>query len=138
MAEANDPKVLEFRMQRLRKAPRSWTYWVAGFTAVNGMFVAVQQDITILAGLAFPFILPGAVAHLIAAAAFALVAYLSNTRPQLLIAPLVIYVADALFTAYAGIWSGLVMHVFVLAFVGFSFLGIRALRNLQAQVGTRT
>ena len=120
-------------MQRLRKAPRNWTYWVAGFTAANGIFLALQHDFMILAGLALPFAIPGTTPHLAAAVIFGLLAYFSGKFPKLLILPLAVYVADALFTAYAQLWSGLVMHLVVLAFVGFSFLGIRALKNLQAQ-----
>ncbi len=133
MTETQDPKVLAFRMQRLRKAPRNWTYWVAGFTAANGLFLAMQHDFMILAGLAFPFAIPGATPHVIAAASVAAIAYFSSRAPKLLILSLVVYVVDTLFTAYVQLWSGLAMHLVVFAFLGFSFLGIRALKALQAQ-----
>ena len=120
-------------MQRLRKAPRNWTYWVAGFTAANGIFLAMQHDFMILAGLALPFGIPGATSHLIAAVIFGAIAYTSNKLPKLLLIPLVAYIADTLFTVYVQLWSGLAMHLVVLAFVGFSFFGIRALKMLQTQ-----
>ncbi len=120
-------------MQRLRKAPRNWTYWIAGFTAANGLFLAMQHDFMVLAGLASPFAIPGATPHLIAAAAFGAIAYFSSRFPKLPILSLVVYVADMLFTAYVQLWSGLVMHLVVLVFVGFSFLSMRALKALQAQ-----
>ena len=120
-------------MQRLRKAPRNWTYWVAGFTAANGLFLAMQHDFMILAGLVSPFAIPGTAPHLIAAAVLGAIAYFSSRFPRLLVLSLVIYFADMLFAAYAELWSGLVMHLVVLTFVGFSFLGIRSLKALQAQ-----
>ena len=133
MTEAQDPKVLEFRMQRLRKAPRNWTYWVAGFTAANGIFLAMEHDIMILAGFALPFAIPGSAPHLVIAAILGAFAYASNRIPKILFIPLVAYTVDTAFTAYAQLWSGLAMHLVVLAFIGFSFVGIRALKTLQAQ-----
>jgi len=133
MTEAHDPKVLEFRMHRLRKAPRNWTYWVAAFTAANGIFLAMQHDIMILAGFALPFAIPRPAAHFTIAAVLVALAYASNKAPKILFIPLVAYVVDAVFTMYAQLWSGLAMHLVVLAFIGLSFMGIRALRTLQAQ-----
>ena len=133
MAEDQDPKVLEFRMQRLRKAPRNWTYWIAGFTAANGIFLAIQHDITIIAGLALPFAISGPAPHLIAGAILAVIAYTSSKLPELLFIPLVTYIIDTCFAAYAQLWSGVFMHLVVLAFVGFSFVGIRALQTAQAK-----
>ena len=135
MTDSQDPKVLEFRMQRLRKAPRNWTYWVAGFTAANGVFLALQHDIMILAGFALPFGIPGPAPHLISAAVLGGIAYASSKLQKLLLIPLVAYLVDTFFTAYAALWSGLIMHLIVLALVGSSFLGIRALKTLQAQKG---
>lgn len=133
MTEAQDPKVLEFRMQRLRKAPRNWTYWVSAFTAANGIFLAMQYDIMILAGFALPLAIPGPVPHLIIAAILIAFAYASSKVPKILFVPLAAYIVDTVFTAYAQLWAGLAMHLVVLAFIGFSFLGIRALKTLQAQ-----
>ena len=133
MTEAHDPKVLEFRVHRLRKAPRNWTYWVAAFTAANGIFTAMQHNITILAGFALPFAIPGSVPHLAIAAILATLAYASNKVPKILFIPFAAYVVDTTFTMFAQLWSGLAMHLVVLAFIGFSFMGIRALKTLQAQ-----
>jgi uncharacterized membrane protein len=120
-------------MQRLRKAPRNWTYWVAAFTAANGIFLAMQHDIMVLAGFALPFAIPGPVPHLIIAAILVAFAYASKKIPKLLLIPLVAYIVDTAFTAYGQLWSGLAMHLVVLAFIGFSFMGIRALKTLQTQ-----
>lgn len=120
-------------MDRLRKAPRNWTYWVAAFTAANGIFLAMQHDIMILAGFALPFALPGPAPHLTVAAVLAALGYASSKAPKILFIPLAGYVVDIAFTAYAQLWSGLAMHLAVLAFIGFSFMGIRALKTLQAQ-----
>jgi hypothetical protein len=127
------PKVLEFRMQRLRNAPRNWTYWVAGFTAANGIFLAMQHDLMILAGFALPFGIPGPAPHLISAAILGGIAYASNNFKKLLFIPFAAYLVDTFFSAYASLWSGLIMHLVVLALAGSSFLGIRALKTLQAQ-----
>ena len=133
MTQSQGPKVLEFRMQRLRKAPRNWTYWVAGFTAANGLFLILQHDVMILAGLALPFVVPGPFPHLMVAILFGAIAYVSNKIPKILIISFIIYLGDTVFTAYVQLWSGLVLHLVVLAFVGLSFLGARALKNLMVR-----
>ncbi|UUC49762.1 hypothetical protein NOX82_28465 [Pseudomonas citronellolis] len=133
MTETHDPKVLAFRMQRLRKAPRNWTYWVAGFTAANGIFLIMHHDVVILAGLILPFAIPGAALHLVAAAILAAIAYASKTIPRILIVPLAVYIADTLFAFYVQSWAGLAMHLVVFAFIGFSFRGVRAIKALEAK-----
>ncbi len=133
----NDQSVLDFRAQRLRRAPRNWTYWVAGFTAVNGLFLVMQQDFMILAGLVAPFAMPGAAPHLVAAGLFAAMAYLSTRLPKILIIAVIIYIADAIFAASAQLWAGVVMHAVVLGIVGFTFVGLRAVKALQAQQSGR-
>ncbi|WP_423359465.1 hypothetical protein [Pseudomonas citronellolis] len=133
MTEMHDPKVLAFRMQRLRKTPRNWTYWIAGFTAANGIFLIMHHDVVILAGLILPFAIPGAALHLVAAAILAAIAYASRVIPRILIVPLIAYIADTLFAFYVKSWSGLAMHLAVFAFIGFSFLGVRALKALEAK-----
>lgn len=131
MNESHDPKVIAFRMQRLRKAPRNWTYWIAGFTAANGILLAMHYDVMVLAGFVSPFGIPGTAPHLIVAAILGAIAYASNKFPKILVVPLAAYIADTLFTLYAQSWPGLAMHLVVFAFLGIAFLGMRALKALE-------
>ncbi|MDF3931349.1 hypothetical protein [Pseudomonas citronellolis] len=133
MTDVNDPKVLAFRMQRLRKAPRNWAYWVAGFTAANGVFLSLHHDVMVLAGFVSPFAIPGAAPHFVVALILGVIAYASNSFPKILIVPLVAYVVDTLFALYVRSWPGLAMHLVVFAFLGFSFIGMRALKALEAK-----
>ena len=119
--------VAAFRVERMRRAPRNWTYWVAFFTLLNGVFLALGQDILILAGLVFPFLLGSAWPHFLAAVFVAAMAYFSARLSGLLAAGLVIYIGDALLAAYLDLWPGLVMHIVVLAFVGMALAGARQL-----------
>jgi hypothetical protein len=119
--------VTAFRVERMRRAPRNWTYWVAFFTLLNGVFLAAGQDVLILAGLVFPFLLGSAWPHFLLAVFFAALAYFSAHSRGLLVAGLVIYVTDALLAAYLDLWAGLVMHIVVLAFVGMALAGARQL-----------
>ena len=112
----------------MRRAPRNWTYWVAVFTAINGVFLALQQDFLVLAGLVVPFVISTtSTPHFIAAAVFAALAYGSSRSRAALVPALAIYVLDAGLAAYAGLWAGVVMHLLVLAFVGIALTGARQL-----------
>ena len=52
--QSQNPAVLAYRLERLRRAPRSWLYCVAVFTAVNGIMLSLSRDWMILAGLVAP------------------------------------------------------------------------------------
>jgi hypothetical protein len=134
VSQSQSESVISFRVERMRRAPRNWTYWVAFFTFLNGLFLLIGQDILILAGLIAPFLLPTASSHFIAAAVFAALAYFSSRLRALLAIGLVIYIADTLLAAYLGLWSGFVMHVVVLALVGIALSVARRLaRQLASQ-----
>ena len=130
MSAIHDPNVMAFRIERMRRAPRNWTCWIALFTALNGVFLALQQDFLILAGLVVPFVISGtAVPHFIAAAVFAALAYASSRSRAALVAAAVIYVLDAALATYAGLWAGVVMHLVVFGFVGMALAGARQLEK---------
>ena len=122
--------MIAFRIERMRRAPRNWTHWIALFTALNGVFLALQQDFLILAGLVVPFVVSESAApHFIAAAVFAALAYASSRSRGALIPAAAIYVLDAALAAYAGLWAGVVMHLVVFAFVGMALAGARQLEK---------
>ena len=130
MSPIQDPNVIAFRIERMRRAPRNWTYWIALFTALNGVFLALQQDFLILAGLVVPFVISAtAVPHFIAAAVFAALAYVSLRSRASLVPAAAIYALDAALAAYAGLWAGVVMHLVVFAFVGMALAGARQLEK---------
>jgi hypothetical protein len=133
VSQDSDPKILEFRLQRFKKAPRNWTFWVAGFTVANGVFLSLQHDIMILAGLVYPFSYPGSMPHYISALFIAAFAVASFKTPKILLVPLGVYVADMLYAAHLEIWSGFAMHVVVLVFICIIFIGIRSVKDLQAR-----
>jgi len=114
-------------------APRRWTYWVALFTAVNGLLLLLQQDLTFLAGLVAPFAFNGPAPHFVAALVLASIAYLSSRVRPILFVGLILYIVDSLFAAYLKLWSGVIMHFIVLVLVGIS---IAASRRLKAQLAT--
>jgi len=125
---------MEFQAKRASGAPRRWTYWVAVFTAVNGLLLLAQQDLTFLAGLVVPFAFNGALPHFVGAAILAVIAYLSTKYRGILLIGLLLYVADTLFSAYLRLWSGVIMHAIVLALVAIS-IGIG--RKLETQLASK-
>jgi hypothetical protein len=129
---SQSPDVVAFRLQRMRKAPRNWCYWVAAFTAVNGLLVLTQPDVLFLAGFVFPYIIEGAWLHFASAVALAAVGHFGQANRILYAMALVIYVLDATFAGYVQMWSGVVMHVVVLAFVALAFKGARLLEKQQS------
>jgi hypothetical protein len=116
----------------MRRAPRNWTYWVSLFTLLNGVFLSMGQDVLILAGLVAPFLVGHAWPHFAAAAFYASLAYFSASSRFPLVVALVLYVADALLTVYLELWSGLIMHLVVLALVGVALAGARLLSRQLA------
>lgn len=135
MSSVQHGSVTEFQANRASGAPRRWTYWVALFTAVNGFLLLSGQDLTFLAGLVAPFAFAGATSHFVAAALFAAIAYASLRYRPILLAALVLYLADTAFAAYSTLWSGVIMHVVVLALVG---IAVTAGRRLKAQLAAET
>ena len=135
MTSPQTPDVVAFRIQRLRNAPRNWCYWVAAFTAVNGLFSVAQSNIVIPAGLIFPYAVRGIWLHFVAAIVLVTVGYFGRSRQALFGIALVLYVIDAALAAYLRLWIGVSMHIVVLAFVGMALNGVRVLQKqlLSAQ-----
>ena len=131
VSQNQDKSVMEFQAKRASGAPRRWTYWIAVFTAVNGALLLAKQDLTFLVGLVAPFALSGALPHFIAAAVLAAIAYLSTKYRGVLLVGLLLYVADTLFSAYLNLWSGVIMHVVVMALTA---IAIAAGRRLKTQL----
>jgi hypothetical protein len=132
MRPSQDPNVLAYRLERLRRAPRNWTFWIAAFTVLNGVFLAIKEDFMILAGLVIPFGFDGFWPHFIAAAMLAVAGYVGTRVTGLLWAAGAVYLVDTAFAAYAGIWSGVAMHVVVLVLVSIALNGLRVLGRQQA------
>lgn len=127
MSAADSPEVLEFRINRVKRAPRNWTYWVAAFTAANGVSLEAHQDFMIPAGLTLPYTIPGGASHFIVAAVLVGLAVASKKAPALLYVAAVIYIADTALSAYLSIWLSVVMHFVVMMFV---FMGLWAAKLL--------
>ena len=131
-----DRSVSEFRLKSLRSAPKRWTLWVGLFTAANGVFLTFEHDVVILAGLVLPFLLSGPLPHLVAGCAFVALSAFMERSPAVAWVPLNVYALDLALAAYQGWWSGVVMHLVVLAFVGFALFSARSLeRKLQLEGG---
>lgn len=133
MSTADSPEVLEFRINRVKRAPRNWTYWVAAFTAVNGVSLEAHQDFMIPAGLTLPYSIPGASSHFIVAAVLAGLALISKKAPVLLYVSAAIYLADTALSAYLSIWLSVVMHFVVMMFVFMALTAARLLEKKRAE-----
>ena len=133
MSSNQEKTATEYQAERMSGAPRRWTYWIAVFTAINGVLLLANQDLTFLVGLVSPFALGGAAPHFVAAAAFALIAYLSSKSRYVLIGALLLYVADAVFSAVLSLWSGVIMHAVVLVLVA---IAIASGRKLNAKIAS--
>ena len=129
MDNHQDKNILEFRLNRIRNAPRNWAYWVAFFTALNGLFVLIDQDIVIGAGLIFPFIIPTPTLHFISAGILALISYLSSRVRSILWVSLIVYVLDTIFSAYFQFWFASIMHIVVIFLVGIALISGRQLKK---------
>ncbi len=133
MNNAQSPDVVQFRIDRMRRAPRNWCYWVAVVTAVNGFLAGYQSDTTFLVGFVAPYLVGGVWAHLAIAIIVAALGHFGQRQRGLYIAALVAYVLDALLATGLQLWSGLVMHIVVLAFVAIALNGARILQNQLSQ-----
>jgi hypothetical protein len=132
MNTSQSPEVLAFRIERLRKGPRNWTYWIAAFTALNGVFLLLTQDFVILAGLVFPFAAPGTWSHFLAAAVLVGIGHFGHKIRPLLLVGLSVYLLDTIFAGYLQLWSGVVMHVVVLILIALALSVATALAKRQA------
>jgi uncharacterized membrane protein YhhN len=129
----NDPAVVAYRIERLRKGPRNWLFGVALCTALNGLWLSLGQDLVVLAGLVLPFLTPDHTAHFIAAAILAAVAYFAKGLGPLTMIGVLIYVLDTVLAAYLQLWLGVIMHVVVLLFMAMTVYGARLLEKQQRQ-----
>jgi hypothetical protein len=128
-----DPNVLAYQVSRLRKAPRNWINWIAVFTAINGLLLALAQDFLIPAGLCIPFAFRSPSAHWVAALPFAALAYFSKYRRSLLVVGGVAYLLDTVFAAYLDLWLFVIMHTVVFAFAAIALNGLRLLARQQVK-----
>lgn len=129
MSAADSPEVLEFRINRVKRAPRAWTYWVAAFTAANGVSLEAEQDFMIPAGLTLPYSIPGGLSHFVVAAVLAGLALASKKASALLYVAALIYLADTVLSAYLSIWLSVVMHFVVMMFVLMALFAMRSLEK---------
>lgn len=127
MEISEDKKVLEYRLNRISNAPRNWTCWIALFTLINGVMLFMKNDVTLLAGLAFPFILGGATPHLVAASIFAAAGFLWSRTKIPVNVVLAIYFLDLIFCAYLEYWSGVALHIVVFFFLLIAHAGAKGL-----------
>jgi len=133
MSAAQSPELMQFRVERMRRAPRNWCFWVAAFTAVNGILVGVQSDMTILAGFVVPYLIGGVGPHLAVAIILAVIGYFGQTKRPLYLIALVAYALDAMLAGILQLWAGLFMHVVILVFVAIALNGARLLQKQLAQ-----
>jgi hypothetical protein len=133
MNTIQNPDVVQFRIERMQRAPRNWCYWVAIFTAINGFLAGFQSDTTFLAGFVVPYLIGGVGPHFSFAIVLAALGHFGQTKRAMYAVALVAYVLDALLAAFLQLWSGLVMHVVVLAFVAVAVNGARTLQKQLAQ-----
>ena len=129
----DDPAVIAYRIERLRKAPRNWIFIIALCTALNGLWLSLNQDLMVLAGLVAPFLTPDHTAHFIAAAILAAIAYFANGLGPLTKIGVLIYFLDTALAAYLQLWWGVTMHMVVLFFMAIAFSGVRLLEKQQRQ-----
>lgn len=126
MSTSPNQDVLAYRLDKLNKAPRKWAYWIAFFSFLNALFLSINHDVVILAGLVFPFMLAGSLHHFVIAAILAALAYYPKTSLGIKLV-FAIYAVDTLLSAYLGWWSGVIMHIVVFVFVAFALNGAKQL-----------
>jgi hypothetical protein len=131
MSAAQSSEVIQFRLERVRRAPRNWCYWVAAFTAVNGIFVGVQSGMMILAGFVAPYFIGGVGPHFAFAITLVAIGHFGQAKRPLYLIALIAYVLDALLAVILQLSSGLVMHVVVVSFVA---VALNAARLLQKEL----
>ncbi len=137
MSDATSPEVMAFRIERIKRAPRNWTYWIALFTATNGICFATNSDFMIPAGLTLPFSIYSPLPHFLAAALFAALAFGSKKFQPLLYLGAAIYLLDTAFSVYLQIWMSVVMHCVVIAFVVFALGAAKGLAAQQAKLAAK-
>jgi hypothetical protein len=128
-----DAEGKQLYLNRLRRSPTKATLAVAIFTALNGLFVANNHNMTILAGLSLPYFFSGYENHLLSAFSFAVITMLYKSMPKIILVPLIIYVIDALVLAYHGVWSGVIMHVLILLYAAWAQWVAHVLGNKLSQ-----
>jgi hypothetical protein len=134
MSAAQSPELMQFRVERMRRAPRNWCFWVAAFTAVNGILVGVQSDMTILAGFVVPYLIGGVEPHLAVAIILAVIGHFGQSNRSLYLIALVAYALDAVLAGALRLWAGLFMHVLIFVFIAIALNGARILQKQLAQV----
>jgi hypothetical protein len=126
--DANDSSVLLHKIERFRKAPRRWSYWIAAFTALNGLLVATSQDLVFLVGLIAPFSGFDATLHFLAAGCIAAVASYERGPGVALAA----YAFDLLWAIHLAVWAGVAAHAVVLALVAIAWNSARFLEQQRS------
>jgi hypothetical protein len=137
MTSPDSPEALAFRLERLSKAPRNWCFWVAAFTAMNGVFLLTKSAVLIPAALIFPYA-AGLWLHFVSGAVLATMGYLGQSMRGMYVVALVIYLLDAVFCAFGDLWFGVVVHAIVLALVGFALNGVRIVKRQMSAQSTVT
>jgi hypothetical protein len=127
MEISEDKKVLEYRLNRIKNAPRNWVYWIAFFTLINGVFLLTQQDITFLAGAVFPFLVGDVLPHIVVAGLFGIAGYFWSMSKIPAKIALTIYFLDLLFCVYLQYWSGVAFHAVVFIFLLIANTGAKSL-----------
>lgn len=133
MNEPVDARVLAYRIGKLRKAPREWIICVAVFTAMNGLLLALNQIVSIPAGLVSAYAFPGSPAHWVAALSFAALGYFAKFHRSLLVAAGGIYLLDTVFAVYLQSWVAVLMHAAVFVLVAINLNGLRLLKRQLAR-----
>lgn len=67
----NDVQLLLYRYQRMKNSPNNWLFWIALFSALNGIFITTSQAIGLSAAMVIPGLFAGPVPHFVAAAVLA-------------------------------------------------------------------
>ena len=132
-----DPQVLLYRYQRMKNSPNNWLFWIALFSALNGIFIATSQTIALSAALVVPALFAGPVPHIVAAGVLAGLAAAGRHKwPLLTYAGLGIYALDTLYVLSNNLHSALFMHAIVLGFIAFTLWRTRALERQLAALPT--
>lgn len=121
--DVSSKEVLAFRLDRVKKGPSNWMYAFAVFSLMNGVFLDMGQDITLLAGSIAPYMFESTVFHYVAAIIFGFIGFFSRDKiPQLIYVGLGLYALDMFYAFYIGIASGGIFHaVFLLVVVYLLF-----------------
>lgn len=131
----NDSQFLAYRYARMKNSPNNWLFWIALFSALNGIFLVTAQKMVLSAALVTPSLFNGAVPHFVAAALLVALAVAGRRKvPVLTYVGLVIYLLDTVYAALSGLNSAVIMHAIVLAFVGFTILRAKSLAKQLAEL----